>query len=159
MRGYAKICLTLFLLWLGFILVLDAEFAVSLHLRFYLMLVAVALSIGIYLLWIVHRNLVRICILFSLALLAILPFVNISPRKTFIGFYRSIQISMSYTEVNDLLVKHFPENGAYKRPVGGYVGVDHMGYILDPNDGRYNAELLVLKFDGGKVCSKQYLHD
>jgi len=159
MRRYAKVWLTIFLLWLGFIFALDVEFAASLHLRFYLVLVVVALSLAMYLLWIVRLNLIRIFILFSFALLTILPFVNISPRKTFIGFYYSIQIGMSDTEVNDLLVKHFPENGSYKRPVGGYDGRYEMCYILDPNDGRYNAELLVLKMDNRKVSSKRYLPD
>lgn len=161
LRGYAIACLAVLpLLWLGLILELEAGWVVSsLCVRVYLFLAAVTMLIVICLMWLVPRNLIRIYLLLCLTPPAILPFVDISPRKPYTRFYRSIQLGMSYNEVNDLLVKHFPENGPYNRPVGGYDGGARMDYILDPNDGWYNAELIVLKMNDGQVCSKQYLHD
>lgn len=148
----------LLFLWLVFVLALDAALAVSLHLWLYLLLVVEALLIVICLVRLVRRNLIRICFLLFLVPFVILPFVDLSPVKPFTRFYQSIHIGMSDPEVHDLLVKHFPENGPYKRPKV-YYGDDGSSFILDPNDGCYNAEIIDLKMDDGKLSSKQYLPD
>ncbi len=69
---------------------------------------------------------------------------------------------MSESTVREQLVIHFPENGRYSRPVSS-VGVDQqttiLGFVLDPTDGRYNAEYITLSLSAGRVEGKRYHRD
>lgn len=94
------------------------------------------------------------------ALLALLPQIDLSPRKPFARFYAAIEPGMTETEVLRALDDQFPSLGRYPRPsINRRVGPTQLGFILDPKDGRYDAEVVALDFENGRVATKRYYPD
>ena len=145
--------------WMVFIILLDAAIAVSVKPLPYLFMTAGPLLIVLGLWLIIQGKWLRICFLFALIPLIVLPFVDITPRKPYTRFYRSLKVGMNVDQIEKLLVKNFPDGGQFKRPVTGGYGGDKIQFILDPDDGCYNAELIELKMGNGKLIAKDYLPD
>ena len=94
------------------------------------------------------------------ALLAFLPWVDISPLKPFGRFYAAIEPGMTEAEVLRALDDQFPPTGQYPRPsVNRLVGPNHLGFILDQRDWRYDTEIVGVDFEAGRVVRKQYYYD
>jgi hypothetical protein len=94
------------------------------------------------------------------AALTLLSLADTSPLKPFGRFYAAIEPGMTEAEVLSLLNDHFPPTGRYPRPlVNRRVGPTQLGFILDPKDGRYDTEIVLLDFDAGRVATKQYYPD
>lgn len=87
-----------------------------------------------------------------------LPFVACTPRKPFCQFYLAIRSGMTREEVRGELVRRFPANGRFARPVE-WASDEEFSFLLDPNDPCFNAELVVMHVAAGKVVSKKYLTD
>jgi hypothetical protein len=65
---------------------------------------------------------------------------------------------MTKAEVLGLLDKHFPPSGRFKKPWHN-TAVGDLAFILDPSDGRYNAEIVDFTFMDGRVTHKVYMPD
>ncbi len=95
-----------------------------------------------------------------LVVLNFLPHIDYSPVKPFSRFYAAIKPGMTEAEVLQELEEQFPETGRYSQPlVNRRVGPTHLGFILDPKDGRYNAEIVAVDFEEGRVVKKDYHAD
>jgi hypothetical protein len=66
---------------------------------------------------------------------------------------------MDKTEVLSILRQRFPEGGDFRRPVHGRSGDGNLWFQLDPDDGAFNAEFVIIEMKNGKVTSKKYLPD
>lgn len=94
------------------------------------------------------------------ALLILFPRIDISPRKPFARFYAAIEPGMTEAEVRGILDDQFPPTSRYPRPVvNRRAGPNGLGFILDPKDGRYDAEIVALDFEDGRVVTKRYYPD
>lgn len=76
------------------------------------------------------------------------------PRKPFWRFYSSIERGMTQEQVDEQLRRQFTG----RLPQGRYVE-DQWYYCLDPNDGRYNAEIIWVVFRNGRVTEAHYSPD
>jgi hypothetical protein len=89
-----------------------------------------------------------------------LPWLDTSPQKPFQRFYAAIRSGMTELEVLGALHSQFPVTGKYPRPfVNRLVGPNHLGFILDPDEGRYDAEIVSVELDSARVIRKQYQMD
>ena len=86
--------------------------------------------------------------LFILFLL-VLPFLDLSPVKPAVRAVREIHPGMTESEVRAVFDRHFPEPGRFKRPAIGTLHNDRLAFVLDPNDGRYNAAVVWVSFSHG----------
>lgn len=91
------------------------------------------------------------------ALLILFPQIDISPLKPFARFYAVIEPGMTEAEVLRVLDDQFPQTGRYPRPlINRRLGPNRLGFILDPKNGRYDAEIVALNFEDGRVVTKRY---
>jgi len=90
----------------------------------------------------------------------VLHAVDFTPVKPFTRFYAAIETGMPEPQVLELLDKHFPEDGRFKTPVFRRSEQnDRLGSVLDPQDGRYNAEMITIGLRDGRVVRKEYFPD
>jgi hypothetical protein len=115
---------------------------------------------------------------FNLSLLA-LHFLALSPVKPFVKFHLNITNGMTIQEVQHLFSQHFPKGGKFRQPewvlrnentndainhrLNGMRFVatpdQNLQYILDPTDGRYNAEWVTVYLKDSKVVGTKYSPD
>jgi hypothetical protein len=133
----------------------DAGWAVSWHAGFY-PFAAVPLLVAL-LAW--RETPVRFAAVAYIAILLGLPFLSISPVKPFTRFFSNVHVGMHEDQVIEQLAVQFPEGGRFPRPVQSRYDDGSLCFQLDPNDGAYNAELVVVKMRDGRVVSKEYLPD
>lgn len=160
-------------------LFLDYELAASLFWQFYLLMAVLALILllPVYL-QSRHKQELWLFLGFNISLLA-LHFLTLTPVKPFTKFYLDIKNSMTIQEVQDLFNQRFPKEGRFPQPEWelhyghngvlenrdpeekGFVAIpdQNLNYILDPSDGRYNAEVVTVYFNDGKVVGAKYLPD
>ena len=136
-------------------LLFDAGFAVSWHPGFYLF--AILPILVALLAW--RERVVQIAMLAYLAILFALPVITLSPVKPFTRFFSRVEAGMVEAEVMSELTRQFPEGGRFPRPVHSGYDDGSLCFQLDPNDGAYNAELVVIEMQDGRVVSKEYLPD
>jgi hypothetical protein len=75
-------------------------------------------------------------------------------RRPFLRAFSKIHPGMSREQVEAIMRQEFRG----KRPVlRVYPSV--LQFTLDPDDGRFNSELIVIEMAGGKVISSDYLPD
>jgi hypothetical protein len=99
-------------------------------------------------------------LLVFLVLLELLAVADTSPLKPFGRFYAGIKPGMTEADVLRALEREFPPTGPPPRPVvNRRVGPNHLGFILDPKDGRYDAEIVAVDLLAGRVVSKHYYSD
>jgi hypothetical protein len=96
-----------------------------------------------------------IYVLFILAL----PFLELSPVKPAVRAVHDIQPGMNETQVRDIIGRNFPERGRFKRPEIGALTNNAISFVLDRNDGRYDAAVVQIKFSAGKCISAEFLAD
>jgi hypothetical protein len=133
----------------------DAGFAVSLSPGFYLF-AALPLLVAL-LAW--REQVVRVAMVAYLIVLLTLPFVTFSPVKPFTWFFSDIREGMREPEVMDALSRRFPSDGRFPRPVSDILDDESLWFQLDPNQGAYNAEIVIVKMKNGRVMSKEYFPD
>lgn len=161
-------------------LFLESEFAASLFWQFYLFMgvLALILLLPIYLqsrrkqeLW--------LFIGFNISLVT-LHFLTLNPVKPFTQFYLDAKNGMTIQEVQSVFNQRFPKGGRFSQPEWelndehnegvwenrdpkeqGFVAIpdQNLNYILDPNNGDYNAEIVTVYFKDGKVVGAKYLPD
>jgi hypothetical protein len=105
-----------------------------------------------------HRAFLVVPSIYLLFVIA-LPFLDLSPVKPAVRSVREIEPGMSEAQVRAILDRHFPEHGHFKRPEIGAVTNDAIGFVLDRNDGRYDAAVVAIKFSGGKCVSAEFSAD
>jgi len=105
-----------------------------------------------------HKAFLLVPSLYVLFMLA-LPFLELSPVKPAVRAVREIRPGMSEAQVRSVIDRHFPEGGRFKRPAIGALHEDVLSFALDPNDGRYNAAIVQIKFSAGRCVSAEFLPD
>ncbi|TKJ37720.1 MAG: hypothetical protein CEE38_06510 [Planctomycetes bacterium B3_Pla] len=78
-------------------------------------------------------------------------------RRQFMGFYDSIQPTMTSEEVQRQFNLHFPDHQTNGWPTMG-VTPDSLHFTLDPS-GHFNAEFIAVSLTGGTVSDKEYTWD
>ncbi len=135
---------------------LDSAWAMSLRPGFYPFALLPVLLVALFG-W--RERPIQIAVLVYLAILISLPFVSLSPVKPFTRFFSALQTGMNEADVLATLGKHFPEGGTFRRPVHGRSDDGGLWFQLDPDDGAYNAEFVMIEMTNGSVTSKKYLPD
>ena len=85
-------------------------------------------------------------------------FVALNPVKPFRLFYRTLGPGTSVAQVKASLAAHFPRGGRFAVPVE-YVSATRLSYTLDPTNGSYNSEIIVIELGPQGVGSVAYLPD
>jgi len=93
-----------------------------------------------------------------LLLLLTLHILELSPVKPFKRFYYSLDAGVTQAEVTYNLEKYFPRNGKYQQPSFS-PNNDRVWFALDPDDGRYNSEIIEVIFKNGRIESTRYYPD
>ena len=88
-----------------------------------------------------------------------LPFLELSPVKPAVRAVHEIRPGMSEAQVRTVLDHHFPQQGHFRRPAIGSLHQNALSFVLDPNDGRYNAAIVQIKFSEGRCVSAEFLPD
>jgi hypothetical protein len=88
-----------------------------------------------------------------------LGLVDLGPVKPFVRASRAITAGMTPSEVRAAVDAEFPPNGRFHHPVGGQLQDGVMSYVLDPTNGRYDAAILEIRFEGGRCKSVRFLAD
>lgn len=145
---------------LGAAIFLDRVAAASTNLRFLVVVAALGvLAAGAAWIWSRRVECLLPLVPFA-ALLALLPRIDISPLKPFARFYAAIELGMREAEVRRILDDQFPPSGRYPRPVvNRRVSPNYLVFILDPTDAGYDAEVVALDLEEGRVVKKQYHPD
>ena len=94
-----------------------------------------------------------------LLLLVFLRLVDLSPVKPAVRGVAMIQPGMTESEVRGVFEHQFPEHGRFKRPEMGPLRNDTLSFVLDPNDGRYNAAVVEVQFQSGLSTTARFLPD
>ena len=134
---------------------LDIDFAASWHLGFYLFAVMPLLVASLAR----RERIVQFAMVVYLAVLVVLPFIDLSPVKPFTRFYSEVKPGMIEAEVLSRLARQFPDGGRFPCPVQRKLDDGSLWFQLDPNNGAYNAELVIVKMSEGSTVSKEYLPD
>lgn len=125
--------------------------------QFRFILIGIALGAGAFLLG-RHKIFLLVPIAYVLFIL-VLPFIELSPVKPAVRAVRAIRAGMSEAEVRAILDRHFPEHGRFRRPQMGDLRNGVLAFVLDPNDGRYNAAIVEIKFSEGRCVTARFLPD
>ncbi len=166
---------TLLLLFL-FALVLDNGFAFTLSWHFYAIMLAFSLFCILPGLFSPQRRQIIWLFLGFHFCLFTLHFLSLSPVKPFTQFQQGLTNGMTVQQVQSSMNRHFPKGGKFRRPTqrftdGAPVTPDedepHLAatpnraihYTLDPTDGRYNAEWVIVYLKDGHVVGSEYLGD
>lgn len=154
---------------------LDEAFAISLFWQFYLVIAFFALLLVLPgFLSSQRKQALWLFLSFNFGLFG-LHFLTLNPVKPFTQFYLDINNGMTIQEVERLFSQRFPKGGRFRQPIVEFhhespVTSDDndrflatpnqwQNYILDPTDGRYNSEILIVYFKDGKVVGTEYLPD
>ena len=93
-------------------------------------------------------------------LLGFLRLVDLSPVKPALRAVDDIHAGMTESEVRAILDREFPEGSRFRRNLAmGAMGREGFNFALDPNDGRYNAAVVVIGFEEGKCTGARFLAD
>lgn len=96
-----------------------------------------------------------------LAGLGLLAGTDTTPAKPFHRLHAELQPGMDLDEVAALTARHFPEGGRFPAPECSLHGEDRdLSCVLDPTDGRFNAEVIHLRLDAEqRVLAAAYHYD
>jgi hypothetical protein len=93
------------------------------------------------------------------ATVLIISIADLSPVKPYRRFFAAIQDGMSRSDVMAALHRQFPDGGRFPVPRLALEQTDQLSFILDRTQGAYDAEIVLLRLNDGKVVSKSYLPD
>jgi len=121
--------------------------------------IAAAVAVPVWL-WTRSRVLAAAFLALLLVLL-FLPFVSFTTGvvKPYHMFFKRVRNGMTQQDVILKLDREFPNRASDDRPSITMRNANCLSMILDRNDGRYNAELIIINFEDGRVVSKRYLPD
>ncbi|MHC5114448.1 MAG: hypothetical protein ACYTGP_08485 [Planctomycetota bacterium] len=93
--------------------------------------------------------------------MAVLVLADLSPIKPILRALDDIVPGMTRQQAKAMIDAQFPVNGRFPRPVLYAEDEQTIRYRVDPTDGRYNAALVVIRFDGeeGTVSSARFVPD
>lgn len=85
----------------------------------------------------------------------------IDPRfRTYRSFYYEIEEGMTRQQVIEILIKHYPRDGARDRLTVRSDDEDQLGFFMNPEDYREpNCEGIFLEMKDGVVVKKTYSND
>ena len=126
---------------------------------FELLFISIGVEIGALVLLLGrHKALVVLPSAYVLFLL-VLPVLELSPVKPAVRAVNEIRPGMTESQVRAVLDRRFPAHGRFKRPEMGTLHGGVLSFVLDPNDGRYNAAIVRIKFAAEKCVSAEFLPD
>jgi hypothetical protein len=138
---------------------LDDWLGASLSLNFEACFILLGIVVGTLVMLIGrHKALLFVPSAYILFMLA-LPFVDQSPVKPAVRAVHEIRPGMSESQVRAILDRHFPEDGRFKRPEIGALHEGVLSFVLDRNDGRYDATGVRVRFSAGKCVSAEFNQD
>jgi hypothetical protein len=135
----------------------DLLLGASQNLVFERCFIALGILAGAFMILSKYKAFLLVPVAYVLFILA-LPFIDFNPVKPAARAVREIQPGMTKEQVEAVIDRNFPPDGPFKRPVVADYE-DGLMYTLDPDDGRYNAALIVVKFSGGKCVSAEFQPD
>ena len=142
-----------------FVLALDSWGGISLNLMFQAGFIAFGVVIGILAISLSRRKVTLVLPAAYILLMLALPFINLSPVKPAVRAVNAIQPGMTQAEARAVVNRHFPAGGRFKPPALVTEEIDRLAYVLDPDDGAYNAAFIVIRFSGGKSVSAEFQAD
>ena len=143
----------------AFSVMLDGQFAVTAMTSFLCIACGVATAMGLAWACFSGRTVGLLPWGTFVVMILCLSAYDSTPVKPFTRFYSSLRAGMAYEEVAQKLSNQFPPDGRYKRPALPESGGAEWCIRLDPNDGRYDAEIVHIQFEGGKLTSCEYWPD
>lgn len=92
-------------------------------------------------------------------LCCLMPAAPSSPVKNFRRLHQDIHPGMTVPALWEARVERFPRYGTWKLPRIERPDDDHIVLRLDPDDGRYNAEIILIELKDGLIASADYYAD
>lgn len=137
----------------------DYETGLTVYWAFWCMSVLVAGVVVFFTRRLSGRRYFLFYIIVYFSFLLVLAVVKTSPVKQFRLFFQHIRPEMSNSEVLNTLQLYFPIGGKYRQPVVSGDDRDTMVVTLDPQDWRYNSEMIYIIFQDHRVRGKGYYPD
>ena len=94
-----------------------------------------------------------------IAFVITLCFRDTFPVKPYLRFYDAVEVGMDEERVMEQLWHQFPPGSRFPVPVVSRREPELLVFVLDPDDGRYNAWVIWLTMNGGRVMEKKYSPD
>jgi hypothetical protein len=160
MRMIAACLVTCLLLPISFFIIeVDKGVAASRSAVFELIFISFGVAIGAAAFLIGrHKAFLVLPSVYILFLIA-LPFIDLSPVKPALRAGDDMRPGMNAREVIATIDRHFPEGERFRRPEMYWPASDRLRFVIDPDDGRYNAAFLEVDFANGKCIRTRFLPD
>jgi hypothetical protein len=159
-RGVAAFLATLAVVILALgTLVLDYAAGVTAHFRFVLAVGLVAAVVALPVWYWTRSRPVLVVFAGLTMMLLVLPFVSLPLCKPYVSFYKHVDNGMTQQQAIGQLDRHFPNRASDGWPIITLQTRQRLSIVLDPSDGRYNSEVIVIEFEDGRVVDKRYLPD
>lgn len=142
-----------------FALAIDSWAGLSLNLLFQTVFIAFSVLIAVTAVSLSRRKVTLLLPSAYILLMLVLPFINLSPVKPAVRAVNQIQPGMTQAEARAVVEQHFPTGGRFKPPTLVTEEADRLAYVIDPDDGAYNAAFLVVRFSDGKSVSAEFQGD
>jgi len=87
-------------------------------------------------------------------------FSALNPVKPFRQFFAALQVGMTEQQILTKLHERFPVPGRFRVPrESNLPEYQQLSFTLDPTNGNYDSEIVVLIIRDGRLIRKQYLPD
>ena len=158
MRGSPARCLLPTIIVLAFAGYLDSCEGVLLYWQF--CLAALLVPTASFLLTLRNRGTILALTALTAVSIATMRAIDWTSEKRFMRMFADIRTGMTHKGV--LLVRSRCFSADERKAVayhGGDELDDYLHFILDPNDGSDNAEVILVRFERGRVVDKEYHSD
>ena len=142
-----------------FALALDSWAGMSLNRPFLAGFIAFGVLIAIIVGFVSRRKVTLLLPLAYILVMLVLPFINSSPVKPAVRAVNQIRPGMTQAEARLVIEQNFPQGGRFKPPTLVTEETNRLAYVIDPDDGAYNAALIVVRFSDGKTVSAEFQAD
>jgi len=160
MRQAIALGIAALILPIGFLIVVaDQWTGASLDVAFNVIVFVVVSAISVAAYLVGRKRIYGFLPLPIVLLLVFLRLIDLSPVKPAVRGVAMIRPCMTESEVRGVFERQFPENGRFRRPTMGPIRDDVLSFILDRDDGRYNAAIVEVRFHRGFNTSARFLAD
>jgi hypothetical protein len=142
-------------------LLLDSLFAVSANTQYVWTVAGIAAVLVVPVCWWTRNRFLAIALTGFLLLLLMLQYVSFAPGKLngYHRFFKRISPGMTRNDVLSQFQTIFPDAATDGWPRITRQRAERITMVLDPSDGRYNSELIVIYFKNDQVTGKLYAPD
>ncbi|MGF1459861.1 MAG: hypothetical protein ACFBSG_12645 [Leptolyngbyaceae cyanobacterium] len=142
-----------------FALALDSWAGLSLNLLFQTSFITLGVLIAMMAASLSQRRVTLLLPSAYILFMLVLPFINTSPAKPAVRAVNQIRPGMTQVEARAVIAQNFLQGGRFKPPTLTTEETDRLAYVIDPDDGAYNAAFLVVRFSDGKSVSAEFQPD